>query len=142
MYTLVVYQRKRRATIVAYIRGVPISHRISSSLLKLEKPRKVWMSGKAASYKVSIETVLSLIPPHLFRRFCTDGRRRLIDEFMKEAYRRGLVEIKAEGRTVELWLREGIGATAERIADVDTRCFGRREGVWYLVTPPWCCGEL
>ncbi|MEM1568978.1 MAG: hypothetical protein QXI84_10900 [Thermofilaceae archaeon] len=141
-HTLVVYPKKRVATVVAYLKGATVSRRgVSLKTLKkaLPEPRRTWAGG--ATYKIDAAAFLQVFPRWYLRRYCNDAKiADAVDAVMKEAYKAGLLKLNAKPKTIEAWLGGyGHGIEVKDLDEIDYQCFGMLYGKYYISTPPWCC---
>ena len=144
-YTIVVYEKKRVSTVVAYIGRemfvfkVPTSKRISDLAVVMKR----WQVGGRLAYSARIHAVnlAMLIDAYVYDKAVR--KLTVIDKVYRAAALNGY-KVHDNELYVKLWLSAPLGEPLFRVGDprerelgVCLKHFTHSYGIWRMVTPPW-----
>jgi len=144
-YTIVVYEKKRVKTVVAYIGRETFTFKVSPhvNVGNIAVIMKKWKVGSAVAYSARIHAVnlVKLIDAYAYE----EARRKisLFDPVYRAAALNGY-KVHDNELYVKLWLEHELGEELFPIGDPRERELGRcikafthSFGIWRMVTPPW-----
>ena len=144
-YTIVVYEKRRVKTVVAYIGRETFTFKVSPhvNVGNIAVIMKKWKVGSAVAYSARIHAVnlVKLIDAYAYE----EARRKisLFDPVYRAAALNGY-KVHDNELYVKLWLEHELGEELFHIGDPRERelggcikAFTHSFGIWRMVTPPW-----
>jgi len=144
-YTIVVYEKRRVKTVVAYIGRETFTFNVSADVNvgNIAVIMKKWKVGNAVAYSARIHAanLVKLIDSYAHEE--ATRKISLLDPVYRAAALNGY-KVHDNALYVELWLSKPLGEPLFPIGDPRERelghcikAFTHSFGIWRMVTPPW-----
>ena len=142
-YTIVVYEKKRVKTVVAYIGKETFTFKVPVSRTVRGVVAKQWKIGNTVAYSVVVRAadLAELIDSYAHEEAVR--KISLLDPVYRAAAMQGY-RVHDNELYVKLWLEHELGEELFPIGDPRERELGRcikafthSFGIWRMVTPPW-----